>query len=114
MSSVRDLYRSKVLYKHSSTVEARTSAKPTAVDSELGGAHRRHQHEKNEFVKKAHKRRRDLDNEQKIESSRAPQASFDQKHMLQRRNLDKELEAEGEALRMKHARELTVIKEKKL
>jgi hypothetical protein len=114
MSSVNDRYRSKVLYKHPSSVEARGSAKPAAANSELGAARRRHQHETSEFAQKARKRRDDLDNRQKKESSRAPHASFDQKHTLQRRDLDKELKTEGEALRNRHDAELKAIKEKKL
>jgi hypothetical protein len=103
MSSVHDQYRSKVLYKHPSSVEARKpDAKPAA--SELEVTRSRHQIEASRFREEALNERRKLENSQKTRRARSPHASFDQKDHLESVALDKRLEDRRNALRAPRAR----------
>jgi hypothetical protein len=113
MSSVHDQYRSKVLYKHPSSVEARKpDAKPAA--SELVVTRSRHQIEASKFREEALNERRKLENGQKTRRARNPHASFDQKDHLESVALDKRLEDRRNALRARHEREIDAAKQRSL
>jgi hypothetical protein len=113
MSSVHDQYRSRVLYRHPSSAEARKpDAKPAA--SELAATRERHQIETSKFAEEAHKERRILDNSQKLRRSRSPHASFDQPDHVERVALDKRLADRRNALRERHEREMDAAKQRSM
>jgi hypothetical protein len=113
MSDIEDEYRNRKLYSHDRSKALRNAdTKPGAKTSELGNLRLTISRERSEFADRAHDKRRKLDNKQKIESSRSPHASFAQKHMLESRDLDKELATEKRAMDADHKRKLEAAKQK--
>jgi hypothetical protein len=111
MSSTREEYSTRVLYKHPSSRAARApAAKPAA--SELGSMRPRHQREAEKFGEEAKTARRHLDNKQKLRSSRAPYASFAQQEMRENDELNKNLKAKRKVLEARHADELNAAKKR--
>jgi hypothetical protein len=113
MSSVNDQYRSKIIYKHTSSVAARTADAKPAVN-ELAATRSRHQREASKFAEEAHNERRTLDNSQKLRRSRSPHTSYDQQDHLESVALDKRLSDRRSALRARHERELDAAKQRSM
>jgi hypothetical protein len=114
MDSIKEEYRSRHLYKHPTTVAARTSAQPTSAANELAATRSRHQIEASKFREEALNERRKLENSQKLRRSRSPHTSYDQKDHLESVALDKRLKERGSALRARHERELDAAKQRSM
>jgi hypothetical protein len=111
VTSTREEYRRRVLYRHPSSATARApDAKPTA--NHMANARSDIQQEKSQFAEKARTERRELDNKQKIRRSRAPHASFDQQEQQEKDALDKSLAEKKKSLDARHDGRLEAVMQK--